>query len=115
MVDETTIAKFSGIIVEQPKQTISQLAREAIDIQHASNIRGISKSFVKLVDELCELIAEDVEANPISLTRRENIQWHPIVQMWASKIHDLTGMGLSDLDAFHEAYEWCKREAVREG
>ena len=55
MVDETTIAKFSGIIVEQPKQTMPQLAREAIDIQNACNIRGISKSFAKVVDEVQEL------------------------------------------------------------
>ena len=94
------------------KRTWTQLAQEAIDIQNACNIRGVSKSFATVVDEVADLIAVDAKANPISFNRHENVQLHPVVRMWASKIHDMTHMGLSDLDAFHEAYEWCKNKVT---
>jgi hypothetical protein len=58
-----------------------QLAREAIDIQHASNIRGVSKSFAKVVEEVNQWIEDHVKANPISLTRYENVRQHPVVKM----------------------------------
>lgn len=94
-----------------PKRTIAQLAQEAIDIQNACNIRGVSKSFAKIVDEVYDLIQADAESCPISFTRYENIRTHPIVRLWASKIHDMACMGVSDGDAYAHAYDACEKLA----
>ena len=36
---------------------------------------------------------------------------HPVTRLWASKLHDLANMGLSDFDRFGEAYAACKQLA----
>jgi hypothetical protein len=41
----------------------------------------------------------------------DQINRHPIVQLYASKIHDLARMGLSDQDRYGKAYDACKRGA----
>jgi hypothetical protein len=41
----------------------------------------------------------------------DKINQHPINQMFASKVHDLARMGLSDTDAFSKAYDECKKLA----
>jgi hypothetical protein len=81
------------------------LAREAITIQDASNISGVSRGFCAAITELREIMPT---IDSTALAR------HPIVRLWASKIHDMAGMGLSDLDEFHKAYEWCKEQAIKE-
>jgi len=43
---------------------------------------------------------------------REGTHWfnnHPVNQLFASKVHDLCGMGFSDGVAFSNAYESCKK------
>ena len=101
---------------ELPKpRHLSVMAQEAIDIQNACNIRGISKSFAKIVDEVAEWIEQDRKNCIVSLTRYENVRSHPIVQLWASKIHDMAGMGISYGPAFSAAYDECRRWARCQG
>jgi hypothetical protein len=87
-------------------RTMAKMAQEAIDIQNACNIRGLSKGYAKVIDELAERLQEDKVAFSNSDLAR-----HPISQMWASKLHDLCGMGLSDTDRYGVAYAECRKLA----
>lgn len=93
-------------------RSLKALAQEAIDIQNACNIRGVSKSFAEVVDEVHELLAFEAMVGSGIPARYPHTRFHPVVKLWASKIHDLTCMGLSDMDAYHEAYEACKAMAA---
>ncbi len=84
-------------------RTVEQLAAEAIQIQDACNPLGLSKSYAKALEELRTLV-------PHYGTRE--IANHPINRLWASKLHDLAGMGISDTDRYHEAYTECERLAM---
>ena len=73
--------------VEQPADTRSMrdLANEAIRVQDACNMSGIVLSFGRSIARLRVLLREmDREST-------YEINDHPIVKAWASKIHDLAG------------------------
>lgn len=81
---------------------INQAAKMALDIQDACNLSGVVTSFAQAMEVICKS------------ERNTGTDWknnHPIARMFASKIHDLSGMGLSDSHAFVEAYDLCKRLA----
>ena len=80
-------------------KTLQQLAQDALDVQNASNLSGVVHSFSKAMTDLREV-------QPFARTK--DLNTHPIAQMWASKVHELSGMGLSDSDAFTVAYETVK-------
>jgi hypothetical protein len=77
-------------------RTIKELAQEALNVQHASNLSGVVHGWSRSITELRELLH-----NPGT----DEINHHPINKLWASKVHDMTGMGLSDMEAFNKAYD----------
>lgn len=82
--------------------SIKQAAKTALEIQDACNLSGVVISFVQAMEIICKS------------ERNTGTDWknnHPIAKMFASKIHDLSGMGLSDNHAFAEAYDLCKKLA----
>lgn len=84
-------------------KNIAQLAREALDIQDACNLSGLIHGWSRSIDRLREV-------TPNMGTDFYNR--HPINQLWASKVHDLTGMGMSDMESFSKAYDSCKALTV---
>ena len=85
-------------------RSLKELAKEAIEVQDACNLSGVIHAWDRAVVELRQLI-------PNQDTDFYNT--HPINQMYASKVHDLTQMGLSDYDSFAGAYHDCKNLAER--
>lgn len=86
-------------------RTLKELAKEAIQIQDASNLLGLSKGFAEAVQK----VADNLRGG---LTSTSQINCHPINQLWTAKLHDLSGMGFSDQDAYSKAYEECKKLAA---
>lgn len=89
------------------KRTIADLAREAMQIQNACNPLGLTKGFAEATQELADLMRESGEF-PFSTYA---VSCHPVFQLWASKLHDLACMGLSDTEQFGKAYDECKKLA----
>lgn len=87
------------------RRTIAQLAREALDIQDGCNLSGLVHGWSRAVAELRPLLAE------LGIMGTDQINWYPINRLWASKLHDLTLMGLSDLDEYGRAHLACTRLA----
>jgi len=73
---------------------MKQLAKEALDVHDTCNASGVTISFAKATAELHQLTDGRVRESPV---------W----RLWVSKLHDLGRMGLSNRDAFHEAYIAC--------
>lgn len=92
-------------------QAVAELAKEAMEIQSARSLKSLSKRFANVVGELIDLNEEKVKANPMTLTRFENVRTHPIVRLWVRKLHDMAGMGSSDTDRYGEAYYACQKLA----
>jgi len=63
-------------------KNIKQLAKDAIDVQYACNLLGVSKSFAKAVDELYE--SNDCKG------MKECFE-HPIITLWLNKMCQLNG------------------------
>lgn len=82
--------------------TLSELAKQAIQIQDACNPLGLTKSFAEAIQDLGDLM----RAKGNFSTR--DLCYHPVFRLWASKIHSLAGLGLSDLDTFGDAYHECQ-------
>lgn len=89
------------LAIEIPR-TVRELAQEAILVQDACNPLGLSKSFAKAVEELRDRLVLNGRSGD---TRA--ICNHPITRLWVSKLHDLSNMGVSDVDRFAEAYRAC--------
>lgn len=83
------------------QRSLKRLAQEAIDVQNACNFTGVVRSFAKVMLELGELCRQD----------RTALAVHPITRLWISKLHDMSGLGISDLDRFGEAWEACQKMA----
>ncbi len=79
--------------------TLKQLAREAIEIQGTCNLCGLVAAFPAVTANLRHLY-------PSYETKFYN--GHPIVKLWVSKMYDLAGMGLSNVDRYTKAYECCR-------
>lgn len=82
------------------------LAIEAIQVQDACNLLGVSKGFADTLLTLKRLLETDGLPNDTDAIRS-----HCITRLWASKIHDLAGMGLSDTEHYGAAYEECRKLA----
>jgi hypothetical protein len=83
-------------------RTLKQLAAEAIQVQNACNPLGLTKSFAATTQELRDRLSADGLPSGT-----DDIKGHPIFRLWASKLHDLASMGLSDTDRYGEAYHAC--------
>jgi hypothetical protein len=82
-----------------------QLAQEAIDMQDACNLSGVVHSWHRSISDL----RLHGRAHPTLVTGTAWLNEHPINRLFASKVHDLTGMGLSESLQFGLAYEECKQ------
>ena len=81
-------------------------AQKCLDLQNACNLSGVI---------IAMTLARGVILNHGG--REKGTEWlcgHPIMRMYASKIHDLTRMGLSDSEQFGMAYERCQKLAAGE-
>lgn len=85
-------------------RTIQDLAREAIQVQDACNLSGVVHGFSRAITELREILQNENGG----LINTYEMNHHPICCLWASKIHDLASMGLSDGERFREVYEACE-------
>lgn len=83
---------------------LNTLAGDAIAVQDACNLVAVVKAFDRAITDLREALTQ--ARMP---TDTDAIRNHPICKLWASKIHDLTGMGISDCDAYGDAYEACRK------
>ena len=70
---------------------------DAITVQDACNTSGIVLSLCEKIEKIRETSQSTADTNT-----------HPIVVMLASKIHDLAGLGLSDTNAYSDAYILCR-------
>ena len=76
-------------------RTMKELAVQVLSVQNASNI-NVVHAFSESLKDLRELL-------PKASSR--DVNRHPIMQLWASKVHDLAGLGMSDAEEFGKAYE----------
>lgn len=83
-------------------RTIQELAREALQIQNACNPLGLTKGFAEATQDLAEILRARGEFSTDAICK------HPIYRLWASKMHDLAGLGLSDQTRFGHAYIYCQ-------
>ena len=79
-----------------------KLCQEAIDIQNASNLVGLSRRFAEVMIEVNELIG-DMGTHAVNTTA--------IVQMWTTKMADLSGHPSWNQTVWSEAYEICRKTA----
>jgi len=86
-------------------RTISELAREAILVQDACNPLGLTKSFAKVTQELAGWLSAHAQGGTDAICN------HPVFRLWASKLHDLARMGLSDTERYGRAYSECRKLA----
>ena len=88
-------------------KTLQQLAREALDVQDASNLSGVAQSFAKAVLDLRSTLREANGGNPPD-TREVN--HHPIVRVWLSKLDSLAGGwgGLPSLEDWAKVEDWSE-------
>lgn len=87
-------------------KTMQQLAQEAIDIQDACNAGGLVHGWSRSMSDLQDHLRNGAGTR--------DVNEHPITKLWASKLHDLARMGLSDMDEYSAAYEQCKKLAQME-
>jgi hypothetical protein len=87
-------------------RSIPVLAQEAIDIQDACNLLGLSKGFAKAMQEL-----KDELERLKQYTGTDQINTHPITVLWTNKLSNLSeGSTLSD---FGLAYHTCCELALQ--
>lgn len=84
-------------------RTLKQLAQEALDVQDASNILGVTLGAHNAAVELQEALAAAQE--PCST---DDIAHHPITRLWASKIGHLTRIGEGNPVLIDAAYQAAK-------
>lgn len=88
-------------------KTMKELAAEALMVQDACNGFAIANSYGKAMTNLRETLQSLGE--PVDT---DSLRQHPVNRLWASKIHDLAGLGLSNMDRFSEAYQWCQEQSA---
>lgn len=89
-------------------KTLQQLAREALDVQNACSLSGVSQSFAKAVLDLRAVLREANGGNPPDTL---TVNHHPIVRVWLSKLDSLAG-GWGSLPSLED---WAKVEQWAEG
>lgn len=80
-------------------KTMQRLAEDAIHVQDACNLLAVANSFAQVVKNVQQNLADAGQECGTDAIRN-----HPIVQLWASKIIEMAGMGLPDMDKFSEVY-----------
>lgn len=90
-------------VIKHDTRTIDELAREAIAVQDACNLSGVVHGWSLAMSRLYELL----RASP-DFSGTDQVNRHPINQLWASKVHDLTDMGGSDTMRYIQALDACE-------
>lgn len=106
---------------------MQQAAQKALDIQDACNLSGVAHTFDRVVSLVCEQnnhrakCYEAIRHGDITDAERGRFEtrfgtaWknnHPVLRLFICKMHDLSGLGLSDTKVFGEAYDLCVRIAA---
>lgn len=84
-------------------KTMKQLANDAIHVQDACNLIAVANSFATVTKDVRDRLSESGQECGTDAVRN-----HPIVRLWASKIIEMTGMGLPDMERFSDAYFECE-------
>lgn len=82
---------------------IHHAARLAIDLQNCCNLEALLHTYQRVLTEALKPLCES----------RDDMFNHPVSRLFASKVHSLTNMGLSDTEAFEEAYKACEELAEK--
>lgn len=83
-------------------RTTQELAKEAMQVQDACNILGISKSYAAAMQELWERLREGKQ--PVGL---QDLQSHPIAVLWGFKLWDMHDP--NSRSTYGDAYAECQR------
>jgi hypothetical protein len=86
-------------------RTIAELAKEALDVQNASNLSGLIQSWSESIRELRENLPN---------AGTDEINRHPINALWSYKVVDLTGANCfctSCSTRFARTYNACQELA----
>lgn len=81
-------------------KTMQELAKDAMQVQDACNLSGVVHGWSRAMKDLIQNLRDSGQ-----YTGTDQINSHPINRMWASKVHDLTGLGLSDTKTFSDAFD----------
>lgn len=81
-------------------KTLKELAADALQVQNASNLVGVTRSFAQVMLDLREAV-------PGASTN--DLNTHPIAILWADKISSLTAT--NDSMDIMRAYEWAKEQS----
>ena len=87
-------------------RTMKELAKEAIDIQNASNLSGIVHSFSRTITELRELLNKEEGFST------EKLNQHPVCVLYSDKITSLTDS--YSVNTFSKAYEWAELQSAED-
>lgn len=79
-------------------RTMADLAREALHVQDACNLSGVAYGFSRSISRLRALLDAEGKGGT------DNVNLHPICQLWADKIRSLAGS-----QDYSDAYDICKR------
>lgn len=77
---------------------MERLARDAINVQDACNLSGVTRSFAQAMSDLRRIIPDK---------GTDFYNTHPIAIMYSDKIASLTGSNTKL--AFADAYDFCRK------
>lgn len=81
-IDQETFSKEFREAIKV--RTWKELAQEALQVQDASNLSGVATSFSQVVRECRARLESEGRGSS------QELQTHPVIQMWADKIASLT-------------------------
>lgn len=89
-----------------PAKTLSELAREALEVQNACNLSGVVHSFSRVVSQLRACLPE---------AGTTEINEHPIVRLWVDKLASLSGTQNSSswaMEAYRQVRDMAKSDVT---
>lgn len=87
--------------MSEDTRTMSELAREALDVQNACNLSGVVHSFSRAITRLRALLDADGKGGTTA------VNGHPICVVWADKIASLANDGAAQLDLERGSFLAC--------
>lgn len=99
-------------------RTLQALAKEALQVQDACNLLGVSKGFAKAVQEVWENMkaveeqTKNSETQVVKYASMDDLRQHPIVLLWVDKIYSMTVM--IGQPSMNKAYSNCHKLAEGE-
>lgn len=84
------------------RKSLRDLAKEAMEVQGASNPIAVARSFSRAINQLNDELALAKEPNDSNA-----IMSHPVFRLWASKIHSMAGLDMDD-GKFSRAMDWAE-------